>query len=164
VAVNVSTRQFQQSDFVGGVTQALEGSGIAPESLELEITESSVMRDPEGSIRRLQDLKNRNVGLSLDDFGTGFASLNYLGLFPIHRIKLDGSFVRELPGNSNHCAIARAVIAMAHALQLSIAAEGVETPEQLTFLRDAGCDEAQGYLFSRPLPAQEFRALLERKF
>jgi diguanylate cyclase (GGDEF)-like protein len=163
VAVNVSTRQFQQPDFVGGVIQALEGSGISPESLELEITEPSVMRDPEGSIARLQDLKKRNVGLSLDDFGTGFASLNYLGLFPIHRIKLDGSFVRELPRNSNHCAIARAVIAMAHALRLSIAAEGVETPEQLAFLRDAGCDEAQGYLFSRPLPAPEFRALLERK-
>jgi len=163
VSVNVSSRQFQHPDFVAGVTQALEESRISPGSLDLEITESSVMRDPEGSIARLQDLKKRNVRISLDDFGTGFASLNYLGLFPIDRIKLDGSFVHELPGNSNHCAIARAVIAMAHGLRLTIVAEGVETPEQLAFLRDEGCDEAQGYLFGRPLPAADFRALLERK-
>ncbi len=163
VSVNVSSRQFQHPDFVAGVTQALEESRISPGSLDLEITESSVMRDPEGSIARLQDLKKRNVRISLDDFGTGFASLNYLGLFPIDRIKLDGSFVHELPGNSNHCAIARAVIAMAHGLRLTIVAEGVETPEQLAFLRDEGCDEAQGYLFGRPLPAPDFRALLERK-
>lgn len=163
VAVNISPRQLRQPDFVAGVTQALEGSGISPESLDLEITESSAMHDPEGTIARLQDLKKRNVGISLDDFGTGFASLNYLGRFPINRIKLDGSFVHELPQNSNHCAIARAVIAMAHALQLSIVAEGVENPEQLAFLRDEGCDEAQGYLFSRPLPAAEFLALLQRK-
>jgi diguanylate cyclase (GGDEF)-like protein/PAS domain S-box-containing protein len=163
VAVNVSSRQFQQPDFVAGVIQALEHSRISPGSLDLEITESTVMRDPEGSIATLQDLKNRNVRISLDDFGTGFASLNYLGLFPIDRIKLDGSFIHELPQNSNHCAIARAVIAMAHGLRLTILAEGVETPEQLTFLRDEGCDEAQGYLFGRPLPAPDFRALLERK-
>jgi len=163
VAVNVSLRQFQQPDFAAEVSQALEESRIFPGSLELEITESSLMQDPEGSIARLQDLKKRNVRISLDDFGTGFASLNYLGLFPIDRIKLDRSFVHELPRNSNHCAIARAVIAMAHALRLSILAEGVETAEQLAFLRDEGCDEAQGYLVSRPLPAPEFRALLERK-
>ncbi len=163
VAVNVSARQFQQPDFVAGVSRALQESRISPGSLDLEITESSAMQDPEGSIARLQDLKKRNVQISLDDFGTGFASLNYLRRFPIDRIKLDGSFVRELPRDSDHCAIARAVIAMAHALRLRIVAEGVETAEQLAFLRDEGCDEAQGYLFSRPLPSAEFRALLERK-
>jgi diguanylate cyclase (GGDEF)-like protein/PAS domain S-box-containing protein len=163
VAVNVSSRQFQQPDFVAGVIRALEESRILPGSLDLEITESTVMRDPERSIATLQDLKKRNVRISLDDFGTGFASLNYLGLLPIDRIKLDSSFVKELPRNSNHCAIARAVIGMAHGLRLTILAEGVETPEQLAFLRDEGCDEAQGYFFGRPLPAPEFRALLERK-
>lgn len=163
VAVNVSSRQFQQPDFVAGVDQALEGSRISPGSLDLEITESSVMQDPEGSIARLQDLKKRNVRISIDDFGTALASLSYLGHFPIDRIKLDGSFVQGLARNSNHCAIARAVIAMAHALRLSIVAEKVETAEQLAFLRDEGCDEAQGYLFGRPLPAPEFLALLKRK-
>jgi diguanylate cyclase (GGDEF)-like protein/PAS domain S-box-containing protein len=163
VAVNVSSRQFQQEDFVDGVTRALEESRIFPGALDLEITESALMRDPEGSIAKLRDLKNRKVRISLDDFGTGFASLNHLGLFPIDRIKLDGSFVKELQQNSNHRAIARAVIAMAHGLRLTLLAEGVETPEQLAFLRDEGCDEAQGYYFGRPLPAPDFRALLKRK-
>jgi polar amino acid transport system substrate-binding protein len=163
VAVNVSSRQFQQPDFVAGVDQALEGSRISPGSLDLEITESSVMQDPEGSIARLQDLKKRNVRISLDDFGTALASLNYLGHFPIDRIKLDGAFVQGLARNANQCAIARAIIAMAHALRLSIVAEKVETAEQFAFLRDEGCDEAQGYLFGRPLPAPEFLELLKRK-
>ncbi|HLO19981.1 MAG TPA: EAL domain-containing protein, partial [Sphingomicrobium sp.] len=163
VAINVSPRQFQQPDFVAGVTQALEESRIFPGSLDLEITESSAMLDLEGSIEKLHELKRLNVRISLDDFGTGFASLNHLRRFPLDRIKLDHSFVQELPGNPDHCAIARAVVTMAHALRLYIAAEGVETAEQLAFLQDEGCDEAQGYFFSRPLPAPEFRALLERK-
>ncbi|HLN93014.1 MAG TPA: EAL domain-containing protein, partial [Thermoanaerobaculia bacterium] len=163
VAVNVSSRQFQQPDFVAGVTQALEESRIFPGSLDLEITESSAMLDLEGSIEKLHELKRLNVRISLDDFGTGFASLNHLRRFPLDRIKLDHSFVQELPGNPDHCAIARAVVTMSHALRLYIAAEGVETAKQLAFLRDEGCDEAQGYFFSRPLPAPEFRALLERK-
>jgi EAL domain-containing protein (putative c-di-GMP-specific phosphodiesterase class I) len=163
VAVNVSPRQFQEADFVAQVTQAVAESRISPGTLDLEITESSAMQDPEGSIGKFHDLKKKNVRISLDDFGTGFASLNYLRRFPLDRVKLDRSFVQELPQNADHCAIARAVIAMTHALRLSIVAEGVETAEQLAFLRDAGCDEAQGYLFSRPLPASEFQALLERK-
>jgi diguanylate cyclase (GGDEF)-like protein len=160
VAVNVSPRQFQQPDFVAGVIQALEESRIFPGSLDLEITESSAMLDLEGSIEKLQELKRLNVRISLDDFGTGFASLNHLRRFPLDRIKLDHSFVQELPGNPDHCALARAVVTMAHALRLHISAEGVETAGQLAFLRDEGCDEAQGYFFSRPLPAPEFRALL----
>jgi diguanylate cyclase (GGDEF)-like protein/PAS domain S-box-containing protein len=163
MAVNVSPRQFQQPDFVAQVTRAIAASGISPESLDLEITETSAMEDPERSIAKLQDLKKRNVRISLDDFGTGFASLNYLGRFPIDRIKLDHSFVRELPGNRHNCAIAVAVITMAHALTMSVVGEGVETAEQVAFLRDEGCDEAQGYLFSHPLPASECRALLDRK-
>jgi diguanylate cyclase (GGDEF)-like protein/PAS domain S-box-containing protein len=162
VAVNVAPRQFQQPDFVADVTRAIEESGISPASLDLEITESSAMQDLEGSIEKLRELKRLNVGISLDDFGTGFASLNHLRRFPLDRIKLDRLFVQELPWNPDHCALARAVITMAHALRLSVLAEGVETAEQLAFLRDEDCDGAQGYLFSQPLPAAEFLALLER--
>jgi diguanylate cyclase (GGDEF)-like protein/PAS domain S-box-containing protein len=160
--VNVSPRQFQQPDFVVDVARAIEDSRIPPASLDLEITESSAMRDLEGSIEKLRELKRLNVRISLDDFGTGFASLNHLRRFPLDRIKLDRLFVQELPGNPDHCALAKGVITMAHALRLSIVAEGVETAEQLAFLRDEGCDEAQGYFFSQPLPVREFRALLEK--
>jgi diguanylate cyclase (GGDEF)-like protein len=162
ITVNVSPRQFQQPDFVVDVTRAIEDSRISPTSLDLEITESSAMQDLEGSIEKLRELKRLGVGISLDDFGTGFASLNHLKRFPLDRIKLDRLFVQELPGNPDHCALARAVITMAHALRLSIVAEGVETAEQFAFLRDEGCDGAQGYLFSQAVPAQEFRPLLER--
>jgi diguanylate cyclase (GGDEF)-like protein len=162
VAVNVSPRQFQQPDFVADVTRAIEDSGISPASLDLEIIESSAMQDLEGTIEKLRELKRLNVGTSLDDFGTGFASLNHLKRFPLDRIKLDRLFVQELPWNPDHCALARAIITMAHALRLSIVAEGVETAEQLAFLRDEGCDGAQGFLFSQPVPADAFRALLER--
>ena len=160
VTVNVSPRQFQEPDFVTDVIRAIDESRIPPASLDLEITETSTMQDLEGSIEKLHKLRQLNVRVSLDDFGTGFASLNHLRRFPLDRIKLDRSFVQELPGNPDHCALARAVITMAHALRLSIVAEGVETSEQLAFLRDEGCDEAQGYFFSEPLPAPEFRALL----
>jgi diguanylate cyclase (GGDEF)-like protein/PAS domain S-box-containing protein len=162
VGVNVSPRQFQEPDFVAQVSRAVDESGIPPSSLDIEITESSAMQDLEGSIEKLRKLKAMDVRISLDDFGTGFASLNHLRRFPLDRIKLDYSFVKELPGNSDQCALARAVIAMAHALRLRIVGEGVETAEQLAFLREEGCDEVQGYLFSKPLLAPEFRALLER--
>ncbi len=162
VGLNVSPRQFQEADFVAEVTRVLEESGIRPGSLDFEITETSAMQDLEATIAKVQQLKRLNVRISLDDFGTGFASLNHLRRFPIDRIKLDRSFVQELPGNLDQCALSRAVITMAHALRLTIVAEGVETEEQLAFLRDEGCDEVQGFLFSKPLPAPEFRQLLER--
>lgn len=163
LAVNVSPRQFQEREFVNDVVRAIEESRIPPDCLDLEITESSAMQDLESSIEKLRELKKLRVNISLDDFGTGFSSLNHLQRFPLDRIKLDRLFVKELPGNPDHCALARGVITMAHALRLSIVAEGVETSEQLSFLRDEGCDEVQGYLFSRPLPAREFRALLESR-
>jgi diguanylate cyclase (GGDEF)-like protein/PAS domain S-box-containing protein len=162
LAVNVSPRQFQQPDFVADVIRAIAESGVLPSSLDIEITESGAMLDIEGTVEKLRELKRLDVRISLDDFGTGFASLNHLRRFPLDRIKLDYSFVKELPGNTDHCALARAVITMAHTLRLRIVGEGVETAEQLAFLRDEGCDEVQGYFVSKPLAASEFRALLER--
>ena len=163
LSVNVSPRQFQEPDFVADVLRAIEESGIPPASLELEITESSAMQDLERTIDKVRELKRSNVGISLDDFGTGFSSLNHLRRFPIDQIKLDRLFVQELPANPDHCALARAVITLAHALRLRIVAEGVETAEQLAFLREEGCDEVQGYLFSQPLPADEFRDFVESR-
>jgi predicted signal transduction protein with EAL and GGDEF domain len=163
VAVNLSTRQFQQSDLVTQVTEALEKTNLDPGCLDLEITESNAMQNAELSISTLWDLKNLGVSISLDDFGTGYSSLSYLKRFPINRIKIDQSFVRDVPNDPDDAAIAAAVIAMAHSLELTVVAEGVETEEQLAFLRQHRCDEMQGFLFSKPLPAPEFEALLERQ-
>ena len=161
VAVNLSSRQFQQADLVFQVTEALQGSGLAPESLDLEITESNAMQNAELSISALWDLKNLGVRLSMDDFGTGYSSLNYLKRFPIDRIKIDQSFVRDIPSNADDAAIVAAIIAMAHSMKLSSVAEGVETNEQLEFLRELRCDEMQGYLFSPPVPSAKFDELLD---
>jgi diguanylate cyclase (GGDEF)-like protein/PAS domain S-box-containing protein len=160
VAVNLSARQFQQADLVFQVTEALHQADLPAESLDLEITESNAMQNAELSIATLQDLKNLGVSLSMDDFGTGYSSLNYLKRFPIDRIKIDQSFVRDVNRDPDDAAIATAIIAMAHSLKLTAVAEGVETEEQLEFLLAQRCDEMQGYLFSRPVPAAEFEELL----
>jgi diguanylate cyclase (GGDEF)-like protein/PAS domain S-box-containing protein len=160
VAVNLSARQFQQADLVFQVTEALHEADLPPASLDLEITESNAMQNAELSIATLQDLKSLGVSLSMDDFGTGYSSLNYLKRFPIDRIKIDQSFVRDVTRDPDDAAIAAAIIAMAHSLELTAVAEGVETEAQLDFLRAQSCDEMQGYLFSRPLPAAEFEELL----
>jgi diguanylate cyclase (GGDEF)-like protein len=161
VAVNLSSRQFQQADLVFQVTEALHQAGLPPGALDLEITESNAMQNAELSISTLNDLKKLGVRLSMDDFGTGYSSLNYLKRFPIDRIKIDQSFVRDVTRESDDAAIAAAIIAMAHSLQLTVVAEGVETTAQLEFLRAQRCDEMQGYLFSPPLPAEDFQRLLE---
>jgi len=161
VAVNLSSRQFQQTDLVHQVTDALERSQLPPGALDLEITESNAMQNAEVSISTLGSLKDLGVSLSMDDFGTGYSSLNYLKRFPIDRIKIDQSFVRDVTQDPDDAAIAIAVIAMAHSMQLSVVAEGVETEEQLAFLRQNRCDEMQGYLFSPPVPAEEFEELLK---
>jgi diguanylate cyclase (GGDEF)-like protein/PAS domain S-box-containing protein len=161
VAVNLSSRQFQQADLVFQVTEALQQAALPPEALDLEITESNAMQNAELSISALNDLKKLGVRLSMDDFGTGYSSLNYLKRFPIDRIKIDQTFVRDVTLESNDAAIAAAIIAMAHSLQLTVVAEGVETTAQLEFLRAQRCDEMQGYLFSPPLPAEDFERLLE---
>jgi diguanylate cyclase (GGDEF)-like protein len=153
VAINVSTRLFQEPDLVGEISSALEEARLPPDCLDLEITESSAMQDVEYSATVLRRLKDLGVRISLDDFGTGYSSLSHLKRLPIDRIKIDKSFVRNVPTDGDDAAIVSAVIAMAHRLKRTTVAEGVETKDQLYFLRGEGCDHAQGFLFSHPLPA-----------
>jgi diguanylate cyclase (GGDEF)-like protein/PAS domain S-box-containing protein len=161
VSVNLSSRQFQQNDLVNQVTNALQETGLEADKLDLEITESNAMQNAEHSINTLWGLKKRGVRISMDDFGTGYSSLNYLKRFPIDRIKLDQSFVRDLPSDKDDAAIAMAVIAMGRSLELVVIAEGVETEEQLAFLKGHKCDQLQGFLLSRPLPPEAFGQFLD---
>lgn len=152
LAVNLSARQFSTS-VADTVRDILDATGLEPRLLELELTETLSMEDPENTFEILSTLKEMGVGLAIDDFGTGYSNLNYLKRFPVNRLKLDRSFVRDITSDPDDLAIARAVIAMAHSLRLSIIAEGVETDGQLSLLAQNGCDEVQGYLFSRPVDA-----------
>lgn len=161
VAVNLSARQFIQAGLTELVGRTLEETGLEARYLELEITESLLMKDMEGAVVTLRALKAMGLGLAIDDFGTGYSSLSYLKRFPLDRLKIDQSFVRDITTDPDDAAIALAVIAMAHSLRLKVIAEGVETEAQLTFLRTRGCDEIQGYYFSPPLPAEEMAALLQ---
>ena len=160
VSANVSNSLFHGRTLPGTVADALRDSGLNPCQLELELTESIAMRDVEASVTMLEGLRTMGVRLSIDDFGTGYSSLSYLQRFPLSRLKIDQSFVRDLLTNENNAKITKAIIAMAHSLNLSVLAEGVETEAQLTRLREEGCDEVQGYLFSRPVCAKDFEALL----
>jgi diguanylate cyclase (GGDEF)-like protein/PAS domain S-box-containing protein len=161
VAVNLSVRQFHRQDLAASVHDILRATGLDPASLTLELTESLIMQQADASIAALRDLKAMGMRLSVDDFGTGYSSLSYLKRFPLDTLKIDQSFVRDIPGDADDAAIAGAVITMAHSLGLKVVAEGVETAEQLRFLREHGCDSMQGYYFSRPLPAEQFEALLK---
>jgi len=160
VAVNISARQFQRPGLVELVCDVLAETGLEPRALELEITEGSAMHDVERTVRILQELKGLGVTLAIDDFGTGFSSLSYLSRFPIDRLKIDQSFVRGLGQDASSTAIVSAVVTLGHTMGLRVIAEGVETPEQLSVLRTMGCDEIQGYLFSKPLPHDQFVACL----
>ncbi|HXA48549.1 MAG TPA: EAL domain-containing protein, partial [Burkholderiaceae bacterium] len=160
MSVNLSARQFKQQDIVKMVARALQETGCDPTCLELEITESIVMENPEVAAATLQRLSDMGVYLSIDDFGTGYSSLTYLKRFPIHTLKIDRSFVRDITTDADDAAIAKAVIALAHSMKLKVIAEGVETAEQLEFLREQRCDEMQGYYLSRPLPANQLESLL----
>ena len=151
IAINVSARQLRRRDFCEIVAGVLAESGLPPELLELEITESSVMENPEDATLILTRLGRMGINLAIDDFGTGYSSLAYLKLFPIDRLKIDRSFVRDIEQDLNDRAIAFGTIALAHSLGLKVIAEGVETDDQLELLRSNGCDEVQGYLFSKPL-------------
>ncbi len=155
IAVNVSAQQFRQQDLYERIARVLKETGLASERLELEVTESAVMADPEEVIATLSRLKELGVQLTLDDFGTGYSSLAYLKRFPIDRVKIDRSFVRNIPHDADDAAIALTVIAMAHGMSLKVTAEGVETQAQLDYLRQHGCDELQGFYLARPLPARE---------
>jgi diguanylate cyclase (GGDEF)-like protein len=161
VAVNLSARQFRHSDLASVVQQALAASGLDARWLELEITESVVMQDAAQAVVTLGQLKAMGLTISVDDFGTGYSSLSYLKRFPIDALKIDRSFVRDIATDPDDAAIARAIVTMAESLKLEVVAEGVETEEQLRFLRNHGCGLAQGFLFSKPVPADEFVRFLE---
>ena len=163
MGINVSARQFHNPALESLVAQALIEHGLAPEQLELEITESLSMKDPEESIRILASFKALGIGIAIDDFGTGYSNLAYLRRFSVSRIKLDRSFVSELGSQSSSRAIVEAMVAMAHKLDLQVIAEGVETSEQRDQLLRYGCDELQGYWFSRPVDAATCEALLQRQ-
>jgi diguanylate cyclase (GGDEF)-like protein/PAS domain S-box-containing protein len=160
VAVNISARQFESRNLVELVDKALMKSGLEASLLELELTESLVMQNPEDVIRVLLDLKDMGLNLSIDDFGTGYSSLSYLQRLPVDRLKIDQSFVRDIGADPNDAIIARAVISLGHNLGMSVVAEGVSNNEQLQFLRAHGCDEMQGFLFSQAVPIHELALLL----
>jgi diguanylate cyclase (GGDEF)-like protein len=160
IAVNVSVRQFAQEGFPALVDQILKEVGLEPSALEIEITESVLVKDAAVALHTLQALKALGVCLAIDDFGTGYSSLAYLKQFPIDRLKIDRSFIRSVSSNPQDRAIAAAVIAMAESMNLVVTAEGVETEGQLSFLRSQQCDEAQGFLVSRPLPFMEIAKFL----
>ncbi len=164
LSVNVSTRQFLQENFLEMVTGVLERTGMDPRRLTLEITESHLMESIDDMIAIMHQLGKLGIGFSIDDFGTGYSSLSYLTNLPIANLKVDRSFVKDLPDNTNDAIIAKTIISMAHSLGQNVIAEGVETREQLEFLRTHACDSIQGYYFSKPLPANEITPLLEGEF
>jgi diguanylate cyclase (GGDEF)-like protein/PAS domain S-box-containing protein len=162
IAINLSARQFQQKDLDAFVKSIISETGVDPDFLEFELTESLVMTDAEGATRTLQRLKSCGVRLAIDDFGTGYSSLAYLRRFPVDALKIDRAFIRDVPGRAEDVAITLAIINLAHTLKFKVVAEGVETEEQLRFLRSHGCDEMQGYYFARPLTvADSTKALTE---
>ncbi|WP_017738173.1 EAL domain-containing response regulator [Pseudomonas sp. CBZ-4] len=160
VSVNVSGHQLIEGDLITDIGQLLADAGVEPHWLEVELTESSLMENTPHTISSLQRLRAMGVKIAIDDFGTGYSSLAYLRRFPLDTLKIDIAFIREVTSNPQDAAIARTIIELAHSLGLRAVAEGVETPAQLAFLKEAGCDQLQGYLFSQPLPV----AALERWF
>ncbi len=160
MAINLSARQFSDKGFLDMVNRVLADTGLAAHCLELEITESQVMRQTDGMIQLLTKLSEMGVQLAIDDFGTGYSSLSYLKRLPIQKLKIDQSFVRDITVDPNDTAIVTAIINMAHSLDLETIAEGVETAGQLALLRSKGCQVGQGFYFSTPLVAQELYPLL----
>jgi len=160
LAVNVSAKQFRQSDFVARVSRCIQHHAINPSLLKLELTESLLLEDINDTIATMNKLKAIGVQFSLDDFGTGYSSLQYLKLLPLGQLKIDQSFVRDIASDTSDRAIVQTIIAMAHSLNLNVIAEGVETEEQLMFLQKHGCTHYQGYLFGKPMPIEQFEALL----
>jgi EAL domain-containing protein (putative c-di-GMP-specific phosphodiesterase class I) len=161
LAVNLSARQFHHRNLGSAVTRALQESGLEPARLKLELTESMVMGYSEQMLRTIDRLKSLGIEFSIDDFGTGYSSLAYLKRFPCTSLKIDKSFVRDVTTDSDDAAIATAIISLAHNLRMRVIAEGIETEEQRQFLERERCDEGQGYLFSRPVPADEFVAYVK---
>jgi len=153
---NVSGLQFQQSNFVDVVAAELAANNLNPDCVDLELTESVLIKDIDENLKKLTALAKLGVKLSIDDFGTGYSSLSYLKRFPIHKLKIDRSFIEDLPEDESNVAIVTAIIHLAHALKLQVIAEGVETEQQRNFLSTLHCDELQGFLFAPAMPAEEF--------
>ncbi len=164
VAVNLSALQFKHGNVLELVSRTLAATGLRPDRLELELTESILLQDVEATMHTLQALKAQGVKLSIDDFGTGYSSLSYLKQLAVDKLKIDQSFVRDMLTDADGAAIVKSIIQLGHNLQLTVIAEGVETEAQLAFLEQSGCDEVQGYLFSRPLPAEQIARLREKGF
>jgi len=163
ISVNLSVKQFDQSSLIGMIDDALKSTGLAATNLELEITESTMMRSPDLSRHILQQLRTLGVKVAIDDFGTGYSSLSHLKLLPLTKLKIDRSFVSDIPRDANDVAITKAVIALGHSLTFEVLAEGIETPEQRTFLTRQGCHVGQGYLFARPLNPVDFEVFMCRE-
>jgi len=163
VSVNLSPSQFRGSGLIHSIRRALDDAGLEPQYLEVELTESAVMSDPEESIGVLEQLSAMGVLVSVDDFGTGYSSMSYLRRLPIDKLKIDRVFINEIVSRPEDASIVRAIVSLAHSLRLKVVAEGVETPAQLDFLKAVGCDEYQGFHFSRPLPSREFERVVREK-
>lgn len=161
IAVNVSAAEFRDKDFISGVRAVLIATGIEPQNLELELTESVLMQDAESTVRTLAALKAMGVTLAIDDFGTGYSSFTYLRRFPVDALKLDQSFVQEITEDPGDATIVSSMINIGKTLNQRVIAEGVETREQLKFLQSHGCDEGQGYYFSHPVAAEPAGMLLQ---
>jgi len=159
MAVNLSAQQFRVRNLPESVKRAVDDAGIDPATLEIEITESTLMHDSGQTLEALQALAALGIRISIDDFGTGYSSLAYLRRFPVHLLKIDRSFVRDIPASADDATIVRAIAGLARSLGLRVVAEGVENEEQMRFLQGVGCDEGQGFLFAPPMPADE----LERR-
>jgi EAL domain-containing protein (putative c-di-GMP-specific phosphodiesterase class I) len=162
VGVNLSSRQFQDARLVSMVSQVLKETGLDPCYLDLEITEGTAMRDVEFAVKMLGELRGMGVHISIDDFGTGYSSLAYMKRLPVDSVKIDGSFVSDAPTDPDDAAIVEAIVALGRTLNLRVIAEGVETSDQLALLRERRCGEAQGHLFSKPVPAEAMERLLAK--
>jgi EAL domain-containing protein (putative c-di-GMP-specific phosphodiesterase class I) len=163
VAVNVSPQQLQHDDFPDTVAEILETTGLPPRNLEIEVTETSLMQDPEAGIRTLHALRKMGVKIAIDDFGTGYSSLGYLKRLPIDSVKLDASFVKDATRHPDDAALVMAIITLAHNLRKKVIAEGIESEDQLAFLRLLRCDEGQGYFLGRPRSSDELALTLDRR-
>jgi EAL domain-containing protein (putative c-di-GMP-specific phosphodiesterase class I) len=160
VSVNISARHFYQGDLIEMIAEELQNTGLDARYVSLEITEGVFMRNIDQVIEKIRYLRRLGIQISIDDFGTGFSSLNQLQRLPISDVKLDRSFIRDIAQDDKKSSIVRAIIELAHSMNMKVVAEGVETSEESQFCKELKCDELQGYLFSRPLPAEKFEALL----
>jgi len=162
MSVNLSVRQFASPTLIDDIAGVLDKTGLNPELLELEITESVMMRNPETAAELLEQLRKLGVGLAIDDFGTGYSSLSYLKRFPFTTVKIDRSFVKDLSQDRDAEALTDGIVTLAHGLRMKVVAEGVETVEQLNYLRSHGCDEIQGYWLCKPVTADDVCAFMAR--